>query len=39
MWIALMSAMIMPILAGILLLKMRLNSGTRDDANPPYAGL
>jgi hypothetical protein len=39
MWIALMSAMIMPILAGILLLKVPLNSGARDDADPPHAGL
>jgi hypothetical protein len=40
MWIALMSAMVMPIFAGILLLRVRLNSGMPDDdVGPPYAGL
>jgi hypothetical protein len=40
MWIALVSAMVvMPVLAGILLLGIRLNSGMPDDSGPPHIGL
>jgi hypothetical protein len=37
MWIALVSAMVMPVLAGILLLRIRLNSGM-PDSGPPHIG-
>ena len=39
MWIALMSAMFMPVLAGMLLIRVKLNSGTPDDSASPYVGL
>jgi len=39
MWIALVSAMLLPILAGALLLRMRLDNGMPDDSGPPHVGL
>ena len=38
MWIVLMIAIVVPILAGILLLRLRLNSGMLDDSGSPYVG-
>jgi hypothetical protein len=39
MWIVLLSAMLMPVLAGLLLIRVRLHSGTPDDSTSPYIGL
>jgi hypothetical protein len=39
MWTALMIAIVVPVLAGILLLGLRLNGGMLDDSGPPYVGL
>jgi hypothetical protein len=39
MWIVLLSAMLMPVLAGMLLIRVQLNSGMPDDSTSPYVGL
>jgi hypothetical protein len=39
MWIVLMIAIAVPALAGVLLLRMRLNGGMLDDSGPPHFGL
>jgi hypothetical protein len=39
MLIVLLSTMLMPILAGMLLIMVRLNSGAPDDSASPYIGL
>jgi hypothetical protein len=39
MWIVLLSAMLMPVLAGMLLIRVRLNSGVPDDSTSPYVDL
>jgi hypothetical protein len=38
MWIVLLCATLLPVLAGILLIRVPLNSGTPDDSTSPYAG-
>jgi hypothetical protein len=39
MMIVLMSTVLMPIVAGLLLVRVRLNGGTPDDTASPYIGL
>ena len=39
MLIVLLSAMFMPVLAGMLLIRVRLTGGTPDDSTSPYIGL
>jgi hypothetical protein len=39
MWIILMSTVLMPIVAGLLLIRVHLNGGTPDDSASPYIGL
>jgi hypothetical protein len=39
MLIVLMSTVLIPILAGLLLLRVQLNGGTPDDSASPYIGL
>jgi hypothetical protein len=39
MLIVLLSAMFIPVLAGMLLIRVRLNGGTPDDSASPYIGL
>ena len=39
MWIALVTAIVLPVLSGILLLKMRLKGPGPDDSGSPYLGL
>jgi hypothetical protein len=39
MWFALMSAIAMPVLVGVLLLRVRLSGGMPDESGTPYVGL
>jgi hypothetical protein len=39
MWIVLMMSIVMPVVGGILLLRLRLNGGTLDDSGSPYVDL
>lgn len=39
MWIVLLSAMLMPVLAGMLLIRVRLTGGSPDESTSPYVGL
>ena len=38
MWIALLTAIAMPVLAGVLLLRVQVTSGMQDDSDSPFAG-
>jgi hypothetical protein len=38
MWIVLLTAIAMPILAGVLLLGVQMNGGMHDYSDSPYAG-
>jgi hypothetical protein len=38
MWIVLLSAILMPVLAGMLLIRVQLNGGMPHDSTSPYVG-
>jgi hypothetical protein len=38
MWIALLAAIVMPVLAGVLLLRVQVTGGMQDDSESPFAG-
>jgi hypothetical protein len=38
MWIVLLTAIVMPVLAGVLLLRVQMNGRMHDDSDSSYAG-